>query len=280
MPQNNTQIVTLDYNANENQHSFKIILNRDLYSQKTMWDDFENGFLYEQETSQVYIDLLQQGDTFLDIGAHIGYYSLLAASLVGTSGQVFSFEPNADNLLQLKENIMLNQYASVQIFPFAVGDENKEVNFFENQDNDGGHALWDVGKHDFNIKSRENSQTFTVQMKTLDSLFSESKIDSLKLIKMDVEGCEAMVLEGATQLLKTHQYPFVISEINRFALSEMGSSEDEVRNKMNSLGYECYVLTEAGLIKQEPGQFIECNYVFNVMFIHPDRLGEISINIA
>ena len=274
------EVVTLQYKADNCLHEFKILLNRDLYSQKTMWNDFSNGYLYEQETSQVYIDLLQPGDTFIDIGAHIGYFSLLAASLIGQDGLVMCFEPNESNLDQLKKNVIINQFTNIQVMPFAVGNENKKVDFFLNQDNDGGHALWDVGKHDFNIKSREHSELFTVQMKTLDSILSDNRLDNLKLIKMDVEGCESMVIDGAMNTLKLHNYPFVISEINRFALSEMESSEDELRKKMQGLGYDCYVLTEAGLILQAPGKYIECDYVFNVLFAHSHRINETSLNIS
>jgi len=100
--------------------------------------------------------LLQPGDLFIDVGAHIGYFSVLAASLVGKTGQVFSFEPIAENRKYLEHNIEINYLENVRIIPQVVSNRTGVTDFFFNIDNDGGHALWDISKHPFNKKSKIN----------------------------------------------------------------------------------------------------------------------------
>ncbi|NEN92482.1 MAG: FkbM family methyltransferase [Okeania sp. SIO3H1] len=83
-------------------------------------------------------------ECLLDIGAHIGYYSVLAAKIVGIEGKVFAFEPELSNYQKILENISLNNLNNISLFNLAAGSETKQTQLFFNQDNDGGHALWDV----------------------------------------------------------------------------------------------------------------------------------------
>src|SRR6185312_7507452 len=106
-----------------------------------------------------------------------------------------------------------------------------------NADNDGGHALWNVGDHPFNAMSREHQQRQTVSVTTLDKHFTKPTVTTPKLIKIDAEGSELSVLRGAQSLLR-RRVPYVVCEINHFALERMGTNEDELRAYMTSHGYE------------------------------------------
>jgi FkbM family methyltransferase len=215
--------------------------------------------------------VLGQGDTFIDVGAHVGYFSMLAAALVGPKGRVISFEPDTSNYAHLLEHIERNTAGQVLPVAMAVGAEPRVADFFVNDDNDGGHGLWEVGNHPFNARTREAPRTRKVFLTTLDDFIGPSGSRGVKAIKIDAEGSEVAVLAGARRMLEQLSVPFVVAEINRFALKAMGTSEAALRGFMTMLGYETYLFQPGQTVLQRltPEQTPETDYVFNVMFRHP-----------
>jgi FkbM family methyltransferase len=240
-------------------------------SQRYMLSDLTSGRLYEAETSHFLGAVLRAGDTFIDVGAHVGYFSMLGAALVGPTGRVVSFEPDESNYAHLLEHVARNSASHVLPVPLALGAEPRVAEFFVNADNDGGHGLWQVGTHPFNERTREAPRTRKVFLTSLDDFLGDRSVPSLKVIKIDAEGSELAVLTGARELLARHSVPFVIAEINRFALEAMGSSEAALRATMTRLGYETYLFQPGQDVLQRlrPDQTVETDYVFNVLFRHP-----------
>jgi FkbM family methyltransferase len=196
----------------------------------------EQGSHYEQEISDLMKHLLTKQDVFIDCGAHVGFFTCLGAEL---AGWVYSFEAERHNYKNLVRNLKINKYKNITPYFNVVGDKNEECKLRINIDNDGGHALWDVSKHPFNKKTRNEPEKYQKQdMVKLDSIIEHS----VKLIKIDVEGCELKVLKGAERLLKQYS-PAVICEINDSALHEMGTTKGEIYNYMSSLGYQGFNLT-------------------------------------
>jgi len=245
-------------------------LDPDQMSQRFMLNDLTTGRLYESETSQFLGAVLGTGDTFIDVGAHVGYFSMLGAALVGPTGRVISFEPDTSNYAHLLEHVERNAAAHVLPVPMAVGAQPRVADFFVNDDNDGGHGLWEVGSHPFNARTREAPRTRKVFLTTLDDFVGASG-SRVKAIKIDAEGSEVAVLAGARRLLEQQSVPFVVAEINRFALTAMGTSEAALRGFMTMLGYETYLFQpgQAVLQRLTPEQTAETDYVFNVLFRHP-----------
>ena len=235
-------------------------LDPEFFSQRLMLDCFCSGQLYEPETSLPVDLLLQPGDTFIDIGGHVGLYSMLAAGLVGPTGRVYVFEPERANYAHLLTHIALNNFHHVFPFPWAVGHSTSVVDFFTNFDNDGGHALWDPGRHPFNQRSRQQVSKESVFLISLDDIFGSAQPGFAKLIKIDTEGNEASVLRGARNFLTRAQVPAVIAEINRFGLAQLGSSEQELRTLMTDLGYTTYALVGALPVRLAPHESIQSNY--------------------
>ena len=85
----------------------------------------------------------------------VGYFSILASALVGPQGSVFSFEPDVTNFAHLVEHIEANNATNIRPMHMAVGAMPAVAEFFVNADNDGGHALWEVGRHPFNERTRQ-----------------------------------------------------------------------------------------------------------------------------
>jgi len=263
--------VTASFNINRPGLERDIVLQLDpeCFSQRLMLDHFRSGRLLEPETSALVDMLLQPGDTFIDIGGHVGFFSMLAAGLVGPTGRVYVFEPERANFAHLLTHIALNKFHHVFPFQWAVGHRTAVVDFFTNFDNDGGHALWEPGRHPFNQKSRQQVSKESVFLVNLDDIFGSAQPGFAKLIKIDTEGNETNVLRGARNFLTCAQVPAVIAEINQFGLAQLGSSEQELRTLMTDLGYTTYALLGDLPVRLAPHESIQTSYVYNVLFAHP-----------
>lgn len=130
-----------------------------------------------------------------DIGAHVGYYTVLASGLVGESGQVVCFEPVPANLYYLHSHLQMNECANVKVIEACVGERSR-VCHFERRGSGSGHIS-------------ENGD-LTVQVVSLDELINEGAIPEPDCMKIDVEGAEYSVLQGAQSLLaRTHPTIFL-----------------------------------------------------------------------
>lgn len=271
-PASPPQVVTLDFGGPERRHVVRLALDPARMSQRMMLECLGREELYEPETTQFLVSVLRPGDAFVDVGTHVGYFSSLAAAVVGPAGKVVSFEPEADNFARLLDNLRLNSFAHVEPVNMAVGEAEGEAEFFVNADNDGGHALWDVGLHAFNRLSREAPRSRRVKVTSLDAFLGDRDLPPLRAIKIDAEGAEQQVLRGAESLLRARPVPFVICEVNRFGLERMGASEAGLRAYMAELGYETWIFLpgESSLVKLEPEHTVETDFVFNLLFRHPE----------
>ncbi len=271
---NSMKSLNLSINRNSVSGSLKLYLDTNKYSQKIMWDYLANNQVYEPEKFQFFSNALKDGDCFIDIGAHIGYFSLFASLMVGNEGQVFSFEPEASNYLHLNTHIAENNLNNIQAANAALGTKSRKGQLFVNLDNDGGHALWNVGLHDFNKKSRANQTTKDINILSLDDVFRDRELNSLRLIKINTEGAEHDVLRGGTDTIKKYNYPYIICEINRFGLQQMGTNEDALRRFVYGLGYNTYLLNDSSsdIVELLPEHHVENDYIFNLLFAKEENL--------
>jgi FkbM family methyltransferase len=259
-------------------NELKILLDPSLYTQKILCDYFENGQLYEPNTSQILIKYLREGDIFVDIGSHIGYFTLLAASLVGEKGNVLAFEPEPVNYNLLLENIKRNGLQNVISYNIALGSEEKQTQFFQGNPecaNDGGHALWDIARYLEDNPDPEYIAEFRkciqVTLKRLENCLPNN-LSNIRMIKIDVEGAEMGVLQGSDRILRAG-VPYVICEIHNFALSQMGSNQFELRRYMYDLGYKSYAIPPTGdfqLIEIPEGETYKPKYIYNMLFVNQD----------
>jgi FkbM family methyltransferase len=202
---------------------------------------------YEPGVSRMFSKILQQGSNIIDIGANIGYFSLLSSSIVGQKGKVFSFEASPSIYNNLKNNLTLNNANNVYASSNAIGDEEGEVEFFEaNELNLGISSLRNLGE--------QASKKVRVKMITLDSYITD--FPTIDLIKIDVEGAEMKVLKGM-ELLIDRDLPFIIFEVTDHMLKELGSSRIELLDWLKEKGYDLHQLTNKTIapISEEEVQF-------------------------
>jgi FkbM family methyltransferase len=180
----------------------KIKLYEDSILSKLIYEGFENSEIDFLNT------FLRVGDCFLDIGANVGLFSLYASRKVGSAGSVISFEPSKLTYSRLLENLELNGITNVS--PYKLGLSNRDEILELNVSVDG-HDAWNtfVKSDDTKFSSKE-----AVQVKTFDSFSIEYSIntDNISLIKLDVEGFEINVLQGAPNLLSKENAPVFMVE--------------------------------------------------------------------
>jgi FkbM family methyltransferase len=151
---------------------------------------------FKPELQSFLSSTVKEGSVFYDIGANVGFFSLLAARLVGPEGKVISFEPLTDNLLNLYENVKRNQFCNVQILPLALGAANEEQTFQVSE-----RPTWGKLKGVGSVTPDKYLRDIKVIVRRLDDLFSEGAIQPPDFVKIDVEGAEAQVVEGAKETL-------------------------------------------------------------------------------
>jgi FkbM family methyltransferase len=238
-------------------------------------DFLQKGKLYEPEVTAVFGRVLRQGDTVVDVGANVGWFTLLAASLVGPSGSVVACEPGPDNQARLQANIDASGFtARVQIVLQPISDRAETVEFHLNADGSGGHALWDPGLWAENVKSRASPRSIRVSSASLDELILPGR--EIRLIKIDVEGAEQRVLQGAQAIIASQRPPYIVAELHAFALAQFGHSQESLRALMAGYGYETFLIYAANTppIMVPAGSRIESSAIFSLLFSTPAAIAK------
>ncbi len=185
--------------------------------------------------------ILRSGDIVIDVGAFIGWYSLLAGKLVGNKGRVFSFEPSHIHFQELTNNIVGNKLHNIKTFNVAVSNKNDKVSFWEAG---RGSSLIEKEAEIHNSFIKEPIQVTTV---TLNDFIEREKIQHIDFIKIDAEGWDLQILKGATNILKKKDAPDIMVEVIDEELKRVGFSADELIRYMESFGYTPYTFTGNGL---------------------------------
>jgi FkbM family methyltransferase len=168
--------------------------------------DDRNAYLvntYEPMTVELAQQLCQPGMHVLDMGAHVGYFSLLFSVLVGPAGQVYTLEPNPENLKKIRAMIEINRLQNIRVFPFAASDQSGEVQFITENTGSMGHIA--------TLPSENRAAAVTVRAVRMDDLACDQGIDRIDLIKMDVEGAELKALASMAGLIG-RCHPTIICE--------------------------------------------------------------------
>jgi len=204
---------------------------------------YRSGF--EKYETELFKMLVTEGMTVIDIGANIGYYTLLAAKRVGDKGTVFAFEPEPENYAVLVRNIELNGYRNITPVNKAVSSQTGEVDLFLNRE---------TGAHGF-LPERENVVgTIKVETVSLDEYFKgrECPVD---IIKVDVEGSEIGVLSGMQNVIKKNHNVRLFTEFWPWGLQRSGFPLPEYWEKLVESGFNFIYLINEHKQRLEPADF-------------------------
>jgi len=196
------------------------------------FEGYVNNLIHEKATTDLFKRIVKKGDVVVDLGANIGYFTLLAAGIVGPSGKVFSFEPEPKNFSYLKKNIEINNYVWAKPFQKAVSDKDGKIKLYVCDYDTGHHTINRFGGiKDYSRGRLVEEKPIEIGSITLDSFF-QGKEDSLDVIKMDIEGAEALALAGMDNILKKSKKIKMFIEFFPLLIKEMGSSPEEFIDKL------------------------------------------------
>jgi len=178
---------------------------------------------------------LTEDSVMLDVGAHIGYFTLKAGAIVGKEGKVIAFEPNPKTLKNLRSNIAASGATNIIVQPIACTDYEQIITLHDSTA--GGNSglssfLPTTGQESYS----EVLPSYSVRGRPIDDVVRELGLTRVDVVKVDVEGAETMVIRGARETLKLF-HPVVVMEMSDSRLRDMGSSLEELAALMMELGY-------------------------------------------
>jgi FkbM family methyltransferase len=196
---------------------------------------------YEPQVGRAIRSLLHRGQDAVDVGANIGCFTLIMADAVGPAGRVHAFEPDPRLVERLSRNIRLNRLENVVTNQVAVSDCSGRAEFFASDE-----------PHNVGLGSLKPRDPDAVGISCLTTSLNEyfrslysDRLDSVGLIKMDIEGGEWPALLGASELVARR--PALVLEICDLLTSRFGYSSRDFLSWLRSMGYECYLLGRASL---------------------------------
>ncbi len=221
--------------------------------------------------------LSKKAKVIVDIGANIGYYSLVGAA-ANKQAKVYAFEPVPRIANRFRKQIAINEFFNIAIEEKVVGDVNTEVSFYIPVGNTMALAA--------STKKGWVSETEEVKVKsvTLDSFKKEKKIGNIDLIKMDCEFHELEVLKGMDNILKTDKPDILMEVLFPEAEGVKGHFENKqylaIEKIMKENGYLFYIITKEKLIKVDTLVYnrIDRNYLFSVKDTHSDEIFYQNLN--
>lgn len=189
----------------------------------------------EPGTAALVPRLVPPGGIAVDVGAYIGVYTLLAAKIVGSEGKVYAFEPDPRNCAILRRNVALNRLQGVvRVFEAAASDYTGSAKFFLNDGDASASSL---------VRPYPRAREITVSCVRLDEVLTD--VDAIHFMKVDVEGAEVKVLQGAERLIRRSPDLWLVCEVNPTALVAGGSSPAKLLKLLADFGLVAQVIDEA-----------------------------------
>lgn len=208
-----------------------------------------HGGNYEVRETRFCERVLSAGMTAFDVGANIGLYTVLFAKLVGSSGAVYSFEPDEENVRRLQTNVALNDAVNVHVVPEAVYSRHGAVtlNVFP-QSLNAWHSLgapelpdpFEPGRVVTPVGGRR------VMATTVDHFCAESRIERIDFLKIDVEGAEADVIRGASRMLSERRVGIVLFEVSLPQTLSLGHEPCDAFAELEAHEYRSFELRDDG----------------------------------
>lgn len=206
------------------------------------------GFLHlgESNPMEMYVlrKILNPNDVVFDVGANLGWYALNSAQVVGSSGQVYAFEPNPAVANWASENCCLNHLTNVKIEKIALADKTSTLEFYI------GDNFGSLVKKVARLDSRKIKR-ISVPVTTVDDYIKGLSIKKVSLIKIDAEGKDFEVLRGAVQTLKQY-HPYLIVEVFGLSWDTDVGRDKEILAYLEKLGYQAYAFVQGGLQHYNP----------------------------
>ncbi len=190
---------------------------------------------YEPYETQLILRQAKRGDVVVDVGANIGYYTILLADKVGKTGKVYAFEPDKTNFEILKKNIKANNLKNVVAVNAAVGNKNETKTLYKSNENLGDHKLYEThppcGHPPLRKGGQNNLVEKPINVVKLDNYLKNQKID---LMKIDTQGWEPEVINGAKGLIDENK-PVMFLEYSPASYTQAKLDGKEMMNFLRKI---------------------------------------------
>jgi len=229
-------------------------LGRDIYYKYGVYSEDSITTFLQQEMN------IQDDDFIIDIGANLGWYSLVFS--VQQRPTIYAFEPDALNFSLLKENVELNKKPNVQLFNKAVGDKAGVLTFYL-------YKGYNLGRHSF-IQQKNSVGTVEVETVRLDDFLKEKNMDKkrIKFIKIDIEGFEYSAMQGAVECLERCDY--LLTEFTPGMMKQIDQNPMDYIHLLKDNDFTIYSITDAGLSQPDFDNIINNNLQVN-LFCRKER---------
>jgi FkbM family methyltransferase len=214
------------------------------------------------EATRVMSALLEPGDTFIDVGANHGSFSLVAAARLGSSGRVVAIEPQAELAQLIERSLAASARCPFEVLQVACGEVAGETALFVPRDSSGSAGVFAA------FSATAPHRVVAVRVERLDDLLQHRVTPGRVLIKLDVEGSELRVLRGAAGFLRRVR-PRVILEVNELSMTAAGLHIDELRSGLRELGFRRYLEVTA-LDRARSIADLEARASRNVVLLEPE----------
>ena len=226
---NSHKIPTIKKFGNRNlyktEENYYFWLDSEKYLDKSI---IEHGF-FEKESTEAVKKIVKNGDVVLDIGANIGYYTVIFSRLTGSKGMVYAFEPVKKYREVLKENLISNKVKNAKIYPFGFSDKKESLDIYIGNSSATLHWVAD------------NSPLFQerIRLITLDEFSKKNNIKKIDFIKIDVDGHEPSFFKGAWNTLEKFN-PVILLEINQENYLKAGTTAWDFYDLLKSKSYKIF----------------------------------------
>jgi len=213
-----------------------------------------NG-VYEPEETALVKKYIKPGFIILDLGANIGYYSLLFSKLVGPDGKVFAFEPDPMSFRLLQQNIEKNNCSNIHAFQKAVSNKNSKAVLHRDRFNNLDHRI---------IESDQECTNLDIEVVRLDDFLTPYFNGAVNLVKMDIQGAEGMAFEGMEKLLAKSEQLIIFTEYWPMNLEKTDVGAKAYLMKLDQMGFLIYDLNEVdGSLKEVTVEDLLSEYPIN-----------------
>jgi FkbM family methyltransferase len=211
--------------------------------------------VWEEETADFLMSWLRRGMTFVDAGAHVGQYSLLASGRVGPAGSVIAFEPHPVLGRVLRRNIRRAGCTNVTVSPLALGRTSGRADLVLHPSaNFGASSLRPDG-------ATAHHRRAPVTVTALDNYLDRAGVTTVDVLKIDVEGAELDVIEGACRTLTANPRILLVVEFLRENPLRFGRTVEDLEARLRELGFILFTLTPNGPRRYEPVGELAVNVV-------------------
>lgn len=224
---------------------------------------------YEKNEIDFLQKTLKKGDTFIDVGANIGVYTVVASRLVGDNGMVFAFEPSRREFELLLNNIKLNRLKNIYPVKSAISNRTGIIKLrvasgLHTGTNTLASTFWSN-----NIKLWDIEEVVTYR---LDDFIVQNNIKNIELVKIDTEGYELSVLQGMQYILNTYK-PSIMVEINEYSLRNTSCEKEQIFAFLKEHNYKIFYYDKNGTLTEDFPQYLNRPDILyhNIVCIYKSR---------